>query len=168
MNQAAKTRSPRSFFDEIVEPSFRSWLADELCEWKAKAAVSNLDIMAATCFVFWNAVDPTKIRNSASERAYREHLVASECGDFGLVWDIHDAHKHIKLNSVRTGGRAVHRSDQTGVDSLGWDEARWDEGRWDSPDELVITMDSSEKRSVRIIAQNVFDMWERLLSDWSM
>lgn len=161
-------RHPRLFFDKFVKPPFEDWLTDELCNWKAKTTVANLDIMAETCFVFWKSTDASKLNNVTKARKFREFLVQSECEDFGLVWDIHDAHKHIELTVSRSGGREVNRSDQTDVMSLGWDEATWDEGRWDSPEELVVTTDSGSKRSLIAIAKNVIEMWERLLAEWGL
>lgn len=160
------SRHPQIFFDEHVKPPFEEWVADELSEWKAKATIANLDIMAETCFRYWQSNDATKVRSVNSPRQYREYLVQSECVDFGLVWDIHDAHKHIELTQDRSGGRKVKRSDQTGVESLGWGVARWDEGKWDGPPQLVVTTDSLEKRPLISVAKNVIDMWERLLLDW--
>ncbi|MHA1597780.1 MAG: hypothetical protein ACTSV1_03585 [Alphaproteobacteria bacterium] len=161
-------RHPRSFFDEHVRPSFEDWLRDELCEWKAKATITNLDIMAETCFVYWQSTEPEKLADAGSPRQYREYLRRSECEDFGLVWDIHDAHKHVSLDSSRVGGREVKRSDQTEVSSLGWGEARWGRSRLGSPTELVVTTDNGAKVSLVVVGRNVFDMWNRLLENWEL
>ncbi len=156
-------RDPRKFFDEFVKPAYEAWKRDELAEWKAKALISNLDIMAETYFRYWEHSDPSKISDATSPRKYREHLVAHEAEDFGLIWDVHDAHKHITLGSTRPGGRQVTQSEQTQPQSLRWGTARWGDGRWGSPEELVITTDGGEKRSLSSVAQHVLEMWERLL-----
>ncbi len=89
--------APRIFFETMVRPPYDTWLADPLTEWKAKAAVANADTMAERTFHYWDTIDSTKIAGAQSARDYRDHLRA-RCPDFGLVWDIHDGHKHYKLN----------------------------------------------------------------------
>lgn len=160
-------RHPRNFFDEFVMPSYAEWRSNELIEWKAKMAVGNLDTMAETCFVYWEEIDPKKIHNLNTARQYREFLSANECSDLGLVWDIHDTHKHIELDSTRSGGRKVTKANQTKKESLGWD-GPWDETKWDADPSLVVTKGDGGKRDLSAILKNVMEMWERLLSQWGI
>jgi len=107
---------PRDFFAKMVRPAYEEWVSDPLIEWKAKAAVSNCDTMAERTFVFWKDIDRAQVGGSGTVRVYRQYLKDHVCADFGLVWDIHDNHKHFELDR---GNRQVTRADQTGVGRLG-------------------------------------------------
>ena len=91
--------TPRTFFDTIVMPSSEAWASDPLETWKAKAAASNADTMAERVFRHWDKQGRGKILGATSARKYREHLKDNACADFGLVWDIHDGHKHYDAQS---------------------------------------------------------------------
>jgi hypothetical protein len=72
-------------------------VADPLTEWKAKAATSNADTMAERLFVYWDSKDQSQVAGAKIVRQYRTHLRENVCPDFGLVWDVHDGHKHMTL-----------------------------------------------------------------------
>ncbi|HEX3884073.1 MAG TPA: hypothetical protein VHW66_15550 [Stellaceae bacterium] len=88
--------TPRDFFEKIVKPSYQDWLSTPLAEHRAKAAASSADTMAERTFVYWKGRDRAQIAGATTPRQYRDHLRA-HYADFGLVWDIHDGHKHFTL-----------------------------------------------------------------------
>lgn len=154
---AATGATPRDFFETMVKPPYQAWLADPLTEWKAKAAVQAADILAERVFVFWHARDASKIHGASSVRKYREHLRDNVCPDFGLVWDIHDGHKHVEITRK---GRSVSTATQTGVGRLGFGQGRFGEGTFGGGDQMVVELDDGTKRAVSAVIANVMAMWE--------
>lgn len=151
---------PREFFNEIVKPSYEAWLSDPLSEWKAKAAVSNADTLAERLFVYWRTLDSSQIAGSTSASKYRSHLRQNVCSDFGLIWDVHDGHKHAVLNRAN---RQVTASHQTGVARMGYGEGGYGEGNYSGTDQIVVELDDGSKRPLSAIIQNVMTKWEEIL-----
>ncbi len=153
---------PRNFFENHVKPDYEEWLADPLDERHAKNAVSDANIMAERVFHYWKDHDPTKVYSAKEATPYRKTLVAKECGDFQLVWDVADGHKHVELDREP---RQVTRKDQTGVGTLGQGEAKYGEGVYGGAKQLVVTLDDGTKRPLSAIMKNVMAMWERILAE---
>ena len=153
--------NPRDFFEKIVKPSYDEWQADPLSEWKAKAATSNADTMAERVFAYWNMRDRTQVAGAAFASQYRTHLRQNVCADFGLVWDVHDGHKHAVLNRAN---RQVTTSDQTGVGRMGWGEGGFGEGVYGGGDQIVVQLDDGSKRALSAVMLNVMEMWEQILT----
>ena len=92
---------------------------DPLSEWKAKAATSNADTLAERVFAYWSTRDRTQVAGATSASKYRSHLREKVCSDFGLVWDVHDGHKHVTIS------RATVRSVLPNKQALGkWGGAK--------------------------------------------
>jgi hypothetical protein len=157
--------NPRDFFENIVKPSYEAWLADHLREWKAKAATSNADTMAERIFVYWNNRDQTHVAGARNPREYRTHLRTNVCPDFGLVWDVHDGHKHATLNRPN---RQVTNAGQTGVRHMTYGQVAYNEGVYGGGAEIVIGLDNGSRRELRLVMQNVMAMWEKLLVDMGL
>lgn len=119
--------------------------------------------MAERVFRYWRGRDPAQIYGAGTPKEYREQLANRECQDFGLIWDVADAHKHIELN--RPSRRITH-SDQTkkalhvygGPTYFGAKDAHF------GGSHLVVTLDDGTKRPLSGVLENVMDMWERLLA----
>ena len=93
---------------------------------------------------------------------YRRYLVANECVDFQLVWDVDDGHKHVVLNRP---GRRVSGAAQTGMSVRG---ALGDVGLGEAPlagavEEFVISLDDGSVRNLAEVLANVMEMWARIL-----
>jgi hypothetical protein len=153
--------NPRDFFEKIVKSSYEEWLSDPLSEWKAKAATSNADTLAERVFVYWSTRDPTQVAGATSASKYRSHLRENVCPDFGLVWDVHDGHKHVTIGRAN---RQVSTSDQTGVGKMGWGEGSFGEGVYGGGDQMVIQLDDGSKRALSAVLLNVMAMWEETLA----
>jgi hypothetical protein len=144
----------------MVRPSYDGWLSDPLAEWMAKAAVANADTMAERTFVYWQMRDIARVSGARSAYQYRTHLRQNVCADFGLVWDIHDGHKHM---TISRNNRQVTRSDQTGVDQMGFGEGGFGEDVYGGPDQIVIQLDDGSKRALSAVMLNVMEMWKDTL-----
>lgn len=153
--------NPRHFFDNILKPSYEAWLSDPLSEWKAKAAVANADTMAERVFAHWHRLDPDQIAGAASASKYRSHLREQVCPEFGLVWDVHDGHKHVTLGRTN---RQVTTSDQTGVGRMGWGEGGFGEGLYGGGDQIVIQLDDGSRRPLSAVMLRVMKMWVEILT----
>ena len=106
---------PRNFFDQHVLPNYDEWLAqplDERCALNAVAAANN---MAERVYHYWKDTDRAQVFDANTESKYRDELATRECGDFGLVRDVADAHKHLTLDRQ---SRRVSQASQTGVGSI--------------------------------------------------
>lgn len=156
---------PRNFFEGHVKPNYQEWFADPLNERHAKNAFSDANIMAERVFHYWNDRDSNRLYAATGPTPYRKALVANECEDFQLLWDIADGHKHVELNRKP---RQVTRTDQTGVGTLGYGEARYGEGVYGGAQQLVVTLDDRTKRPLSAIMENVMAMWERILAEMSL
>jgi hypothetical protein len=143
---------PRDFFEKMVKPVYEAWLADPLIEWKAKAAVSNADTMAERVFTYWEKQDNTKVAKTRAAAQYRTHLRENVCADFGLIWDIHDGHKHVVLSRPN---RQVTRFDQTGVGQMAYGEGVFGEGVYGGGGQMVVELDDGSKRALSAVMLNV-------------
>ena len=154
--------NPRNFFNNILWPSYNAWLADPLREWKAKTAVANADILAERVFVHFEKIDPAKIFGAKTAAQFRTHLRESVCADFGLVWDVHDGHKHAILSRAN---RKITSADQTGVSGIGFGQGGFGEGVYGGGPQIVIELDDGTKRALSSVLLNVMAMWTKLLND---
>ena len=153
--------NPRTFFfEKIVKPSYEEWLSDPLSEWKAKAATSNADTLAERVFAYWSTRDRTQVAGATSASKYRSHLREKVCSDFGLVWDVHDGHKHVTIS------RATVRSVLPNKPALGngAGEGAFGEGVYGGGDQMVIRLDNGSKRALSAVMLNVMAMWEDTLA----
>jgi hypothetical protein len=151
---------PRAFFECSVKPAWRDWLANPLEEWRAKSAVHNANVMAERLFRYWHPRNPALTYGCDSPGAYRRELVARECRDFQLVWDIDDAHKHLAITRLSA---VVSHSSQTGVGQIGYGMGGYGEGVYGGGDQIVVTLDNGAVRALSAVLAEVIEMWERLL-----
>ena len=89
--------APREFFENHVRRNYDAWMADPLQEHLAKNAVAEANNMAARVFHYWKEVDRARVFGANNEGEYRSELAARKCGDFAIVRDVADAHKHVEL-----------------------------------------------------------------------
>jgi hypothetical protein len=157
---SAKMTTPRDFFEKILKPSYEAWVSDPLTEWKEKAAVSNADTMAERVFRYWKSRNASQIAGATDPSKYRTHLRENVCADFGLVWDIHDGHKHMVLSRAN---RQVTTSDQTGVRKMGYGQGRYGEGAYGGTDQIIVELDDGSTRALTAVMSNVMKMWEQIL-----
>jgi len=148
----------QEFFADDVAPSVAEWRAKELDLRLAKAAAVSLNQMADHYFHSYPAGDP-KLLGASTVGALRAELRRREPA-FALIHDVADAHKHVKLDR---GNRQLTSADQTSVRSLGYGEAQYGEGRYGGPPEVVVELDSGEKRRFSALVDATEAMWQGLL-----
>jgi hypothetical protein len=167
VNSALRMRmsDPRGFYESIVKPAYEAWLADPLQEWKAKAATSNADILAERLFLYWKDLDRLKVFGAISVAEYRTHLRQNMCQDFGLVWDIRDGHKHMKLNRQN---RELTNAAQTGVGRIGFGDGAFGEGVLGGGPQIVVELDDGTRRALSGVMKNVMAMWDTLLKQMAL
>jgi hypothetical protein len=143
-----------------VRPSVNAFRRDPLDIRLAKHAISELNNMAERVFCHWGA-DGQEVFNAKNVREYRTWLAEQECGDFQLVWDIADAHKHVELGRP---GRAVTHDAQTSPGKLGYGEALYGEGIYGGAEQLVVQLDDGSRRALIGVIGRVVQMWEYILA----
>lgn len=100
-------RHPRVFYNDMVQQSYKEFVAQPTVEWICKTAVSNADIMAERMFYFLEYIikkDPSSdedakeaarcaILNFKNVKQYREHLakicqISNLCGTSMMLTNI--------------------------------------------------------------------------------
>jgi len=155
---------PRDFFENHVKPNYNDWLAAPLDQRLAKNAVADMNNMAARVFHHWGP-GTAQVFGAKNEGEYRAALAANECADFGLIRDVADAHKHFRLDRP---SRQLTHAGQTGLGQTGYGEGGYGEGPYGGGDALIVDLDGGTKRHLTAIAENVMNMWERLLRGWGL
>ena len=163
---------PRDFFETYVKPAYTAWEADPSTPWIARATASGLHDMAEHVFHYWDDRDQSEVYSVRTARKFRDQLVARDCDDYALVWDVADGQKHVELDR---DPRRVTRSSQTKEETKGghfpptfFAPAYHGRGYWGPKPRLVITLDDGNKRDLGPILENVFKMWENLLTRMSL
>jgi len=150
------------FFERFVQQAYEEFLREPTSPLRVKTAVHQANVMAERVWTLYAGQDPAKVGNAASAGDYRRHLVANECADFQLVWDVDDGHKHIVLNRA---GRRVSGAAQTGISVR---SALGEVGVGEAPlagavEEFVISLDDGSVRNLAEVLANAMAMWERIL-----
>jgi len=148
--------TPHEFLEQFVRPSVDAWRRDHLNIRLAKQAISELNNMAERMFHYWGVSAP-QVYNAKTAREYRRWLAEQECGDFQLVWDIADAHKHVELDRR---SRAVTHDAQTSPGRLGFGEGLFGEGIFGGAEQLVVRLDDGTRRAILGVIGRVLQMWE--------
>ena len=155
---------PPRFFELFVLRAYKDWLASPADQYLAKMAVTQADVMAERVWDYFHASDPSMISNAKSARAFRTHLVANECPNFQLVWDVHDAHKHVHLTT--RSDRQVSSSEQTRKSRIGGALGSAPFGAapiGSSIEEIVISLDDGTSRRLSTVLNDVIAMWDRIV-----
>jgi hypothetical protein len=153
---------PKKFYAEFVRRAYDEFVASPLDLYRVKVAVIQADTMAERVWNFYKD-NPGKIGGARTARAYRQFIVAKECPDFQLVWDVHDGHKHV---SLRREGRKVTSAAQTGIRKIegAFASDAFSEAFQIERTDAVINLDDGTERIFSDVLRSVVEMWERLLS----
>jgi hypothetical protein len=147
------------FFSNYVMPAISRWRANDTDLGLAKIAAVNLNQMADYYFCSYPAGDP-KLFGLSNVTELRDEL-RKRYPAFALIHDVADAHKHVSLNRR---SRQVTSTDQTNLRSLGYGEAEYGGGRYGSPSEVVVELDSGQKRHFSMLVDESAGMWQALLA----
>ena len=152
--------SAREFFDKYLLPNFKEWERQPLDERFAMNATVSANQMAD--WFFKNLERESKLPNGVKNiKGFRDFLVAQECSDFQIAWDIADAHKHFELDRQTANVKAAH---QTSQGALGWGQGGYGEGVYGGGPQIVVDFGNGKKRALSAPILKVVEMWVRLLS----
>lgn len=159
MNNVSANRA-KTFLDTHVLPNVSEWRKSALDLRLAMNAAVSLNQMAD---YFWHQFfesEPDRVFAKSDVGAFRREL-ATRHPSFGLIRDVADAHKHLKLNR---NDRVLTSAGQTVLGSLGFGEAEYGLGSFGGSEEVVIELDSGQRRHFSGILEDVVAMWEAMLS----
>jgi hypothetical protein len=146
------------FYSQHVLPSIRDWETNETEMHRAMAVATNLSHLADYYRQSYSDA-PERLLGARSLGKFKAELARLHA-EYGLLRDVADAHKHLKLDRA---DRHVTSAGQSTTMSMGWGEAKWGQARWGSPEEVVVTDDSGEKHHFRALVQRTLQMWQGLL-----
>jgi len=150
------------FYTKHVAPAVAEWQSNVLDERLAMNAAVALNQMADHYYRSFTAGDG-RLFGASSPNTLRKVLAKQE-PSFALLRDVAEAHKHVTLNR---DDRQVTSADQTTVGTMGWGEAEFGYGQFGSPPELVVFLDSNEKRHFSALVDRTVIMWETLLKEFA-
>jgi hypothetical protein len=112
---------------------------------------------------FWHGfapVAPSKVFGKTDVKSFRAEL-ASRNANFGLVRDVAEAHKHVKLDRPT---RAVTSAGQTTVcATTGWGQGGFGTGPYGGGSFVVVSLDNGQKQHLSRAVAEVVRMWEAML-----
>lgn len=153
-----RTRA-HDFFDTHVVPSVEEWRKNPTDLRLAMNAAVALNQMADHFWHAYSAAEPHRVFGSKTVGAFRDAL-ATQRPAFGLLRDVAEAHKHVKLNRHL---RAITSAGQTVVGSLGYGEAEYGVGLYGGGPEVVVSLDTGERRHFSALVEETMQMWGILL-----
>lgn len=149
------------FFDRHVLPNVAEWRKSPLDLRLAMNAAVSLNQMADYFWHQFSESEPDRVFAETTVRRFRREL-STRHPNYGLIRDVADAHKHLKLDR---DDRVLTSAGQTGVGSLGFGEAEYGLGTFGGSEEVVIELDSSQRRHFSGVVEDVVRMWEAMLSE---
>lgn len=172
---------------ELLEPSFRAYIAAELELSAANKAADAARLTAARRTVvlasrqaaselhqFSDAVDvvkPSWLPAAVSgPRGVQEWVQDQHCRnlrqgpskDMDLLHDLQDAIKHVELKP-RSVPRQVTSDSATVAAQTGYGRLPYGEGKYGGAEQLVVTLANGEQRALSAVLQNVVDAWRSAL-----
>ena len=140
-------------------PSVAAWRASSLDLRLAKHAAVSLNQMAD---YFWHdfSSTPQQVFQQTSLAQFRREL-GNKCPSFILIRDVAESHKHVKLSR---SDRVLTSAGQTSLGSLGWGEAEFGAGTYGGAPEVIVELDSGQRRHFSSAVHDVENMWSSLLA----
>jgi hypothetical protein len=158
MNAIARNRA-HDFFDTHVLPTVNEWRNAPLDLRLAMQAAAALNQMADHYWYGYSSENRAQVFNQTAVGDFRREL-AARSPNFGLIRDVAEAHKHVKLNRK---DRLLTSAGQTTVDKLGYGEAEYGVAEWGGSSEVVIELDGGKRRHFSAALEDVVKMWESML-----
>jgi hypothetical protein len=150
----------QTFFDTHVRPTVNAWRDSPTDLRLAMHAAVALNQMADHFWHEFADTEPHRVFRQTTVSRFRREIV-SRYPVFGLIRDVADAHKHVKLDR---DDRVLTSAGQTNVGSLGWGEAEFGVGVYGGAPEIIVELDSGTKRHFSAVVAEVESMWQGLLS----
>jgi hypothetical protein len=112
---------------------------------------------------FWHdfsSTAPQHVFQQTSLGQFRREL-GNQFPNFALIRDVAESHKHVKLSRP---DRVLTSAGQTSVGGLGWGEAEFGAGTYGGSPEVVVELDSGQRRHFSSAVADVENMWVSLLA----
>lgn len=148
------------FFDTHVTPAYEAWTQDPISIRLAMSVAVALNQMADHLWHAYANVDPSRVFNTASARAFRAEM-GRRHAHFAIVRDVAEAHKHVRLDRparVLTGG------EQTALGATGWGEGGFGTGPYGGGPSIVVELDDGTKHHFSHPAKEVLQLWMSILA----
>lgn len=151
------TNDAKNFFDKHVTPSLNDWKKSPTDERLAMNLASNLNNLIDYYWPSASANDPSKVFHKKTLKDFRAELAKTDV-NIGLIRDVADAHKHLKLDR---SGRGLTNANQTSPQQVGYGQA-YGMG-YGGSELLVITLDNGKEEYFSIIAGAAYEYWRNEL-----
>ncbi|MDL2198250.1 hypothetical protein QQF45_04150 [Halopseudomonas aestusnigri] len=147
------TNDAQNFFVKHVTPSFNDWKKSPADERLAMNLASNLNNLIDYYWPSASANDPAKVFHKNSLKEFRAELAKTNV-NIGLIRDVADAHKHLKLGR---SDRSLTNANQTSPQKVGYGQAYG--MAYGGGELLVITLDNGKEEYFSIIAEAAYEYW---------
>ncbi len=102
MKTPDKMRTPDEWFLSHVLPNYDEYLADPLCERRARSAAIAAHHFVDIVFEYYKSIEPARIGNAATKKKFSETLGNDdEHRAMAALRDVADASKHHTLDRTR-------------------------------------------------------------------
>lgn len=142
-----------------MAPALEAWRADPTDIRLAMIAAVSLYHEADHYWVSYSKIDSRRVFGTTSSGLFRAEL-AKQCGDFALLRDVAEAHKHMKLDRPT---RVVTNASQTARGATGYGEGPYGEGPYGGGPSIVVELDGGSKRHLTAVADTVEALWLSML-----
>lgn len=145
----------KSFFEKHVIPSFDDWKKSPVDERLAMNLANNLNNLIE---YYWHSIsskDPYKVFFKKNQKSFRTELTNRNF-NIGLVRDVADAHKHLKLGRT---DRKLTDASQTSSQQVGLGQALGICLGGGST--LVITLDNGKEEYFSVVVEAAFEYWKK-------
>jgi hypothetical protein len=149
----------RQFYELHFLGNYDDWKAAPLDKRRAMNLALSANQLADWVLADRMAQAPHLVSAWKTPRAFRDWLT-SRCPDFGLVWDVADGHKHMRLTKPE-------RDKPVQEFAGAFDVGAFDQSAFDT-NHLAIVLHDGTARRLPVVFRSVSEMWARLLKEWAM
>ncbi|MCQ4251778.1 hypothetical protein NA644_20940 [Pseudomonas stutzeri] len=151
------TNAAKVFFEKHVSPSLNDWEKSPVDERLAMNLASNLNNLIDHYWHSASANAPSKVLHKKTLKEFRADLAKINV-NIGLIRDVADAHKHLKLSRR---DRSLTNANQTSPQQVGYGQAYG--MSYGGGELLVITLDNGKEEYFSIIAGAAYEYWRNEL-----
>ena len=135
------------FLEEHVRPTIDCWRRAPGERWRALNAAVNLNQLAD---YRWHDL------GCPGTTADLRRDIVERCGEFQLIWDVADVHKHMQIGR---SGRSLTAATQAVIVELGFGQAEFGVDEWGSPPIVVIYLDDGRKERLGPCIETALAWW---------
>jgi len=150
----------RDYFEKVLKPSYDRFFEEASSFQNAYAMVNSLFHFNEWVWAYEEAKLKTKYSDSSKSKFWHE-IVEKEVPDAGLIRDLCNASKHVKLKIKYRPSTNMRHSANTRITCLGWGEGGFGEGRYGGGN-VTMNVDNREVL-LDVVAKELFTFWETLV-----